>query len=309
MYHLCCILPPGPVPLTLLIRPEGSVAKSATGSRQIGCEEKKIITLSWQVDLTKRYGNLKNGVNDIKNHKWFATTEWIAVYQRRVSQLFFCAWKIVMHFLLTLQAYFLFCVDAPLVCVDFAIWSRSPPPWYRDSGVPQTRPSSRSTRRTTPSSKHCHSPSTQRTLTSFRTCMPPVLVRTHMHLYFVLLFVLFCFVCLWYFNTIPRRYTSLKCTISHILCKNNFVSYDREGIIQWHVLILPIFRSRLHSFRKSRHPATPPTSTITRRKPSESLLLRNVRKSSMTFSQLRARNWRKVIICEVKRGPDDPRHI
>jgi len=38
-----------------------------------------------QVDLTKRYGNLKNGVNDIKNHKWFATTEWIAVYQRRVS--------------------------------------------------------------------------------------------------------------------------------------------------------------------------------------------------------------------------------
>merc|ERR1712013_975029 len=41
-----------------------------------------------QVDLTKRYGNLKNGVNDIKNHKWFATTEWIAVYQRRVEAPF-----------------------------------------------------------------------------------------------------------------------------------------------------------------------------------------------------------------------------
>ena len=37
-----------------------------------------------QVDLTKRYGNLKNGVMDIKNHKWFASTEWIAVYQKRV---------------------------------------------------------------------------------------------------------------------------------------------------------------------------------------------------------------------------------
>ncbi|KAG0710212.1 cAMP-dependent protein kinase catalytic subunit alpha [Chionoecetes opilio] len=37
-----------------------------------------------QVDLTKRYGNLKNGVNDIKNHKWFATTDWIAVYQKKV---------------------------------------------------------------------------------------------------------------------------------------------------------------------------------------------------------------------------------
>ena len=37
-----------------------------------------------QVDLTKRYGNLKNGVNDIKNHKWFATTDWIAIYQKKV---------------------------------------------------------------------------------------------------------------------------------------------------------------------------------------------------------------------------------
>lgn len=38
-----------------------------------------------QVDLTKRFGNLKNGVNDIKNHKWFSTTDWIAVYERKVS--------------------------------------------------------------------------------------------------------------------------------------------------------------------------------------------------------------------------------
>ncbi|CAB1344262.1 unnamed protein product [Coregonus sp. 'balchen'] len=41
-----------------------------------------------QVDLTKRYGNLKNGVNDIKGHKWFATTDWIAVYQRKVEAPF-----------------------------------------------------------------------------------------------------------------------------------------------------------------------------------------------------------------------------
>jgi hypothetical protein len=37
-----------------------------------------------QVDLTKRYGNLKNGVNDIKGHKWYATTDWIAIYQKKV---------------------------------------------------------------------------------------------------------------------------------------------------------------------------------------------------------------------------------
>lgn len=42
-----------------------------------------------QVDLTKRFGNLKNGVNDIKNHKWFITTDWIAIFGRKVRACFF----------------------------------------------------------------------------------------------------------------------------------------------------------------------------------------------------------------------------
>ena len=37
-----------------------------------------------QVDLTKRFGNLKNGVADIKNHRWFGSTDWISIYQRKV---------------------------------------------------------------------------------------------------------------------------------------------------------------------------------------------------------------------------------
>jgi serine/threonine protein kinase len=37
-----------------------------------------------QVDLTKRYGNLRNHVNDIKGHRWFQSTDWIAVFQKRV---------------------------------------------------------------------------------------------------------------------------------------------------------------------------------------------------------------------------------
>jgi len=41
-----------------------------------------------QVDLTKRYGNLKNGVNDIKNHKWFTSTDWISIYQKKVEAPF-----------------------------------------------------------------------------------------------------------------------------------------------------------------------------------------------------------------------------
>ena len=49
-------------------------------------ELKDLLRNLLQVDLTKRYGNLKNGVNDIKGHKWFASTDWIAVYQKKVWQ-------------------------------------------------------------------------------------------------------------------------------------------------------------------------------------------------------------------------------
>ncbi|XP_022245474.1 cAMP-dependent protein kinase catalytic subunit alpha isoform X3 [Limulus polyphemus] len=49
---------------------------------------KDILRNLLQVDLTKRYGNLKNGVNDIKNHKWFATLDWIAIYQKKVEAPF-----------------------------------------------------------------------------------------------------------------------------------------------------------------------------------------------------------------------------
>uniref|UniRef100_A0A8B9HXN6 Protein kinase, cAMP-dependent, catalytic, alpha, genome duplicate b n=1 Tax=Astyanax mexicanus TaxID=7994 RepID=A0A8B9HXN6_ASTMX len=49
---------------------------------------KELLRNLLQVDLTKRYGNLKNGVNDIKGHKWFSTTDWIAIYQRRVEAPF-----------------------------------------------------------------------------------------------------------------------------------------------------------------------------------------------------------------------------
>jgi len=49
---------------------------------------KDILRNLLQVDLTKRYGNLKNGVDDIKTHKWFSQTDWIAIYQRKVEPPF-----------------------------------------------------------------------------------------------------------------------------------------------------------------------------------------------------------------------------
>ena len=36
-------------------------------------------------DLTKRYGNLKNGVNDIKNHRWFAGLDWQSIIRKNVD--------------------------------------------------------------------------------------------------------------------------------------------------------------------------------------------------------------------------------
>jgi protein kinase A len=50
-------------------------------------ELKELLRNLLQVDLTKRYGNLKNGVNDIKNHRWFSSTDWIAVYQKKLPRV------------------------------------------------------------------------------------------------------------------------------------------------------------------------------------------------------------------------------
>src|SRR5688572_18832173 len=47
-------------------------------------EIKDLLKNLLQTDLTKRFGNLKNGVIDIKQHKWFLGTDWIALYQRKV---------------------------------------------------------------------------------------------------------------------------------------------------------------------------------------------------------------------------------
>ena len=35
-------------------------------------------------DVTKRYGCLRNGANDIKNHRWFKNLDWFKLGQKRV---------------------------------------------------------------------------------------------------------------------------------------------------------------------------------------------------------------------------------
>ena len=53
-----------------------------------GSDLKDLLRNLLQVDLTKRYGNLKAGVNDIKLHKWFSSTDWIAVFQKKIEAPF-----------------------------------------------------------------------------------------------------------------------------------------------------------------------------------------------------------------------------
>jgi len=35
-------------------------------------------------DLSKRYGNLKNGVEDIKTHRWFAEIDWKLMLEKKL---------------------------------------------------------------------------------------------------------------------------------------------------------------------------------------------------------------------------------
>lgn len=38
-----------------------------------------------QTDLTKRFGNLKNGTNDIKDHRWFKTINWVSLFNKKLD--------------------------------------------------------------------------------------------------------------------------------------------------------------------------------------------------------------------------------
>lgn len=41
-----------------------------------------------QVDLTTRFGNMKNGCNDVKRHPWFSSIDWMAIFERQVHPPF-----------------------------------------------------------------------------------------------------------------------------------------------------------------------------------------------------------------------------
>lgn len=52
---------------------------------QFSNELKDILNNTLQVDLTRRYGNLKDGPRDIKRHMWFKNIDWDRVYQKKIK--------------------------------------------------------------------------------------------------------------------------------------------------------------------------------------------------------------------------------
>lgn len=53
-----------------------------------GGDLKHLIQNILHADLTRRFGNLKNGANDIKQHIWFRGTNWIGLMNMEVSAPF-----------------------------------------------------------------------------------------------------------------------------------------------------------------------------------------------------------------------------
>lgn len=49
------------------------------------------------MDLTKRLGNLKNGIADIKNHKWFEPIDWLTIINQKMESPYKPSIKLSLH--------------------------------------------------------------------------------------------------------------------------------------------------------------------------------------------------------------------
>ncbi|KAL4667872.1 hypothetical protein H8959_006561 [Pygathrix nigripes] len=53
--------------------------------RHLDFHVKDLIKKLLVVDRTRRLGNMKNGANDVKRHRWFHSVDWEAVPQRKLK--------------------------------------------------------------------------------------------------------------------------------------------------------------------------------------------------------------------------------
>lgn len=57
-------------------------------SSSLGPDLRDLIFNILQTDLSKRFGNLKNGVDDIKSHAWFKVINWTVLYNQNMEPPF-----------------------------------------------------------------------------------------------------------------------------------------------------------------------------------------------------------------------------
>lgn len=67
---------------------EKIVAGKYKFAHHFGEELRDILKNILQVDLTKRYGNLKSGSLDIKTHRWFQSIKWLDLYNQKILPTF-----------------------------------------------------------------------------------------------------------------------------------------------------------------------------------------------------------------------------
>lgn len=58
-----------------------------TGARLFR-DAKSLIKHLLESDVNKRYGNLKRGIQDIKNHRWFEQLDWEFLEQKRLIPIY-----------------------------------------------------------------------------------------------------------------------------------------------------------------------------------------------------------------------------
>lgn len=67
---------------------EKIVAGKARYPSHMSADLKDLLRNLLQVDITNRYGNLRNGVQDVKGHRWFSDADWSALYEKKIPAPF-----------------------------------------------------------------------------------------------------------------------------------------------------------------------------------------------------------------------------
>ncbi|GAA28814.1 cAMP-dependent protein kinase catalytic subunit alpha [Clonorchis sinensis] len=87
IYEMTCGYPPFFADQPIQIY-EKIVAGKVRFPGHVSSDLKNLLKQLLQTDLTKRFGNLKNGVNDIKCHKWFTPINWVVIYRKEATAPF-----------------------------------------------------------------------------------------------------------------------------------------------------------------------------------------------------------------------------